>query len=37
VFLDPKTKTQLTTGNPAELRDHSEIAEVRTFLKRGEK
>jgi phospholipid/cholesterol/gamma-HCH transport system ATP-binding protein len=37
VFLDPKTKTQLTTGNPRELRDHSEIAEVRTFLKRGEK
>jgi len=37
VFLDPKTKTQLTTGNPRELRDHSEIEEVRTFLKRGEK
>ena len=37
VFLDPKTKTQLTTGNPRELRDHSDIEEVRTFLKRGEK
>lgn len=37
VFLDPKSKTQLTTGNPRELRDHSEIEEVRTFLKRGER
>ncbi|MGD8587498.1 MAG: ATP-binding cassette domain-containing protein [Chromatiales bacterium] len=36
VFLDPETKTMLTTGNPRELRDHSEIAKVRTFLKRGE-
>lgn len=36
VFLDPETKTMLTTGNPRELRDHSDIATVRTFLKRGE-
>jgi phospholipid/cholesterol/gamma-HCH transport system ATP-binding protein len=36
VFLDPKTKTMLTTGDPKELRDHSDIAEVRAFLTRGE-
>jgi len=36
VFLDPETKTMLTTGNPRELRDHSDIAKVRTFLTRGE-
>jgi phospholipid/cholesterol/gamma-HCH transport system ATP-binding protein len=36
VFLDPETKTMLTTGNPRELRDHSEIGKVRTFLTRGE-
>ena len=36
VFLDPVTKTMLTTGNPKELRDHSEIPEVRAFLTRGE-
>jgi phospholipid/cholesterol/gamma-HCH transport system ATP-binding protein len=36
VFLDPETKTMLTTGNPRELRDHSDIEKVRTFLKRGE-
>jgi phospholipid/cholesterol/gamma-HCH transport system ATP-binding protein len=35
VFLDPETKTMLTTGNPRELRDHSEIEKVRTFLNRG--
>jgi len=35
VFLDPDTKTMLTVGNPSELRDHSEIPQVRTFLKRG--
>ena len=35
VFLDPVTKTLLTTGNPRELRDHSEIEEVRSFLNRG--
>jgi phospholipid/cholesterol/gamma-HCH transport system ATP-binding protein len=36
VFLDPETKTMLTTGNPAYLRDHSDLPEVRAFLKRGE-
>jgi len=36
VFLDPETKTMLTTGDPRALRDHSEIDKVRTFLMRGE-
>jgi len=36
VFLDPVTKTMLTTGDPKELRDHSDIPEVRAFLSRGE-
>ena len=36
VFLDPVTRTMLTTGNPRELRDHSEIPQVRAFLTRGE-
>ncbi len=36
VFLDPETKTMLTTGNPAYLRDHCELPGVRSFLKRGE-
>ena len=36
VFLDPVTKTQLATGNPNELRDHSPNFDVRNFLKRGE-
>ena len=35
VFLDPETKTQLTTGNPQTLRDTSPIKKVRTFLSRG--
>jgi phospholipid/cholesterol/gamma-HCH transport system ATP-binding protein len=35
VFLDPETKTQLATGNPKELRDHSDIFAVRNFLTRG--
>ncbi|MDJ0777125.1 MAG: ATP-binding cassette domain-containing protein [Gammaproteobacteria bacterium] len=35
VFLDPVTKTQLATGNPAELRDHHPNFEVRNFLQRG--
>ncbi|MFZ0258138.1 MAG: ATP-binding cassette domain-containing protein [Gammaproteobacteria bacterium] len=35
VFLDPETKTMLTTGNPRELRDHSDIPKVRAFLNRG--
>ena len=36
VFLDPETKTMLTTGDPRDLRDHSDLAKVRTFLSRGE-
>ena len=36
VFLDPETKTMLTTGNPRELRDRSDIEKVRSFLNRGE-
>lgn len=36
VFLDPETKTMLTTGNPRELRDQTEIPAVRAFLRRGE-
>ena len=36
VFLDAETKTMLTTGNPRDLRDHSEIHKVRAFLNRGE-
>jgi phospholipid/cholesterol/gamma-HCH transport system ATP-binding protein len=36
VFLDAETKTMLTTGNPRELRDHSDIHKVRSFLNRGE-
>jgi phospholipid/cholesterol/gamma-HCH transport system ATP-binding protein len=35
VFLDAETKTMLTTGNPRQLRQHSEIARVREFLNRG--
>ena len=36
VFLDAATQTMLTTGNPRELREHSEIQIVRDFLSRGE-
>jgi phospholipid/cholesterol/gamma-HCH transport system ATP-binding protein len=36
VFLDAETKTMLTTGNPADLRDNSEHPTVRRFLNRGE-
>lgn len=36
VFLDAETKTMLTTGNPRNLRDHSDIHKVRAFLNRGE-
>ncbi|MBK5967683.1 MULTISPECIES: ABC transporter ATP-binding protein [Thiorhodovibrio] len=36
VFLDTERRTMLTTGNPRWLRDHSELAEVRQFLNRGE-
>lgn len=36
VFLDPDTRTQLATGDPAKLRDEHPNAVVRTFLRRGE-
>lgn len=36
VFLDAERRTMLTTGNPRWLRDHSDLAEVRAFLNRGE-
>jgi phospholipid/cholesterol/gamma-HCH transport system ATP-binding protein len=35
VFLDAVTRTQLTTGNPKELRDSSPLNDVRNFLLRG--
>jgi phospholipid/cholesterol/gamma-HCH transport system ATP-binding protein len=35
VFLDAASKTMLTTGNPRELRDRSDIPAVREFLNRG--
>jgi phospholipid/cholesterol/gamma-HCH transport system ATP-binding protein len=35
VFLDPKTKTQLATGNPRDLLDRHPNFEVRNFLSRG--
>lgn len=35
VFLDGASATMLATGNPRELRDHSEIPAVRDFLRRG--
>ena len=35
VILHAVTKTMLTVGNPAELRDHSDIFAVRNFLLRG--
>ena len=35
VFLDPESRTQIATGNPLWLRDHSENATVREFLNRG--
>jgi phospholipid/cholesterol/gamma-HCH transport system ATP-binding protein len=35
VYLDTDSKTQLATGNPAELRDHSDSFVVRNFLQRG--
>lgn len=35
VFLDADAKTQLATGNPAELRDNHPNDFVRTFLRRG--
>ena len=36
IFLDTTTRTQGATGNPNELRDHSENPAVRLFLQRGE-
>jgi phospholipid/cholesterol/gamma-HCH transport system ATP-binding protein len=36
IFLDTATRTQGATGNPSELRDHSENPAVRLFLSRGE-
>ena len=36
IFLDTLTRTQGATGNPTELRDHSENPAVRLFLRRGE-
>ncbi|MEO8352829.1 MAG: ATP-binding cassette domain-containing protein [Chthoniobacteraceae bacterium] len=35
IFLDTATRTQGATGNPTELRDHSENPVVRRFLRRG--
>ncbi len=36
VFLDAQTRTQITTGDPKDLRDHSDDSRVRDFLTRGE-
>jgi len=36
IFLDTTTRTQGATGNPTELRDHSDNPAVRDFLRRGE-
>ncbi|MFD2256456.1 ABC transporter ATP-binding protein [Luteolibacter algae] len=36
IFLDTNTRTQGATGDPKELRDHSDNDTVRLFLKRGE-
>ncbi len=36
VVLDPDTKTQIASGDPKWLRDHSEDPGVREFLNRGE-
>ncbi len=36
IFLDTATRSQGATGDPRELRDHSENATVRRFLRRGE-
>ncbi len=35
IFLDTETRSQGATGNPTDLRDHSENPTVRTFLRRG--
>ena len=36
VFLDAETRTQIATGDPRQLRDHSQHHRVREFLNRGE-
>lgn len=36
IYLDPQTGTALAVGAPAQLRDHSEYEQVRSFLLRGE-
>lgn len=36
IFLDTATRTQGATGDPKELRDHSDNPAVRIFLNRGE-
>ena len=36
IFLDTATRTQGATGDPKELRDHSENPAVRIFLNRGD-
>ncbi len=36
VFLDPQSKTMLASGNPTELRNHSDDPRVRRFLMRGQ-
>lgn len=36
IFLDTATRTQGATGNPSELKDHSENPAVRLFLNRGD-
>ncbi|WAC19855.1 ATP-binding cassette domain-containing protein [Luteolibacter sp. SL250] len=36
IFLDTATRTQGATGNPRELRDHSDNPAVRVFLNRGD-
>ena len=35
VFLDTETRTMTATGNPTDLRDHSDDPKVRRFLHRG--
>jgi phospholipid/cholesterol/gamma-HCH transport system ATP-binding protein len=37
VFLDAESRTQIATGDPKELPDHSDDLRVVTFLTRGEK
>jgi phospholipid/cholesterol/gamma-HCH transport system ATP-binding protein len=36
IFLDTATRTQGATGNPVDLREHSDNPAVRRFLRRGE-